>query len=97
MRIMFIREGSGVYSFGKRKVNIRIEKGKLIVRSGGGFTPIKAFIDLNTPPELDKVNRLDDAISHFHEWFKEQPDMQPKKDNSDIFEQLSQMKQTPVK
>ena len=37
LRIMFLRESPGIYNFGSKRVTIRIENDKLIVRVGGGF------------------------------------------------------------
>ena len=42
---MFIRESEGVYSFGSKRVYIKIEKGNTIkVRVGGGYMGIDEFI-----------------------------------------------------
>ena len=45
LKIMFMRESEGVYSFGSRKVNVRIEKGGIKIRVGGGYLSIDEFID----------------------------------------------------
>jgi intracellular sulfur oxidation DsrE/DsrF family protein len=46
LKIMFLRETEGVYFFGKKRVYIKIEKGKsLMVRVGGGYISIDEFID----------------------------------------------------
>jgi hypothetical protein len=58
LKIMFLRETEGVYFFGKKRVYIKIEKGKsLMVRVGGGYISIDEFIDQYTDLELDKVER----------------------------------------
>lgn len=52
LKIMFLRESEGVYQFGKRRVQIKAEKGgKLLVRVGGGFMHVKDFIEQFTVSE----------------------------------------------
>jgi len=57
LKIPFIRESTGVYSFGSKRVAIRIEKDKLNVRVGGGYLAIDDFIDQYTPLEMEKKDR----------------------------------------
>lgn len=45
LKIMFLRVEPGVYSFGSRKVALRVEQGKLKVRVGGGWVSIDEFLD----------------------------------------------------
>ena len=45
LKIMFMRETEGVYEFGSKRVNVRIEKGKIKIRVGGGFLSIDEFLD----------------------------------------------------
>ena len=45
LKIMFMRETSGVYEFGSKRVNVRIEKGKIKIRVGGGYLSIDEFLD----------------------------------------------------
>mmetsp|Transcript_26641 Transcript_26641/g.47932 ORF Transcript_26641/g.47932 Transcript_26641/m.47932 type:complete len:639 (+) Transcript_26641:22-1938(+) len=52
--VPFRREEPGVYFFGTKKVFIKIEQGKIIIRVGGGFMTIDEFIDIYTPIELEK-------------------------------------------
>jgi len=43
---MFLRESEGVYSFGQKRVYIKVEKGdQILVRVGGGFMHIDSFIE----------------------------------------------------
>ncbi|EAS04485.1 hypothetical protein TTHERM_00616600 (macronuclear) [Tetrahymena thermophila SB210] len=58
-RTLFIREGSGVYQFGSKKVYVKIEQDKVLIRTGGGFIGLEEFLDLYTPSELEKYNRND--------------------------------------
>ena len=45
LKIMFLRESSGVYTFGSKRINIKIESGKILIRVGGGYLSIDEFID----------------------------------------------------
>ena len=45
LKIMFMRESEGVYEFGSRRINVRIEKGKILIRVGGGYMAIDEFLD----------------------------------------------------
>ena len=45
LKIMFMRDSAGVYDFGTKRVNIRIEKGKIKIRVGGGYLSIDEFLD----------------------------------------------------
>lgn len=67
MKIMFLRESNGVYSFGQRKVHIKIEKGnQIFVRVGGGFLHVKDFINEFTKQELERLERRD-VLARFHD------------------------------
>ena len=59
LKIMFMRESTGVYEFGSKRVNVRIEKGRILIRTGGGFMSIDEFLDQYTPVELEKLERRD--------------------------------------
>lgn len=52
--MLFVRESEGVYTYGKRRVFIKIEKDSIIVRVGGGFLTIDEFIDNYSPYEVRK-------------------------------------------
>lgn len=55
----------GVYKFGLKKVNIKLEKGdQLLVRIGGGYMKIQKFMETYTHLELEKQDRCD-ALSKF--------------------------------
>ena len=45
MKIMFMRESSGVYSFGTKRINVEVLQNKIKVRVGGGYMSIDEFID----------------------------------------------------
>lgn len=58
-RTLFIREGAGVYQFGSKRVYVKIEQDKVLIRTGGGFIGLEEFLDLYTPSELEKYVRND--------------------------------------
>lgn len=56
---MFMRDSEGVYEFGSKRVNVRVEKNKIQIRVGGGYMSIDEFLDQHTPIELEKMERRD--------------------------------------
>lgn len=59
----FVRENTGIYYFGTRKVNISYERNKLTVKVGGGFLPIDEFIDNYIEIELEKFEKRHQDLS----------------------------------
>ena len=59
LKIMFLRESSGVYEFGTRRVEVNVKQGKILIRIGGGYMPIDEFLEQYTPQELEKIERRD--------------------------------------
>ena len=59
LKIMFQRESEGVYLFGTKRVNIRVDNNNINVRVGGGYLSIDEFLDQYTPTELEKLERKD--------------------------------------
>ena len=60
LNILFLRESTGVYQFGQKRVFIKIEKGnRILVKVGGGYLKIEDFIALYTPEEVEKTKRRD--------------------------------------
>lgn len=59
--IKFVRQDGGNYLFGTKKIYIKIETGRLLVRVGGGFTSIDEFLAIYTPVELDKKESSPDS------------------------------------
>ena len=59
LKIMFMRESEGVYSFGTKRVAVRVDKDRINIRVGGGYLSIDEFIDQYTPIELEKLGRKD--------------------------------------
>jgi hypothetical protein len=54
---LLIREGQGVYQFGSKKIYVKIDKEKILVRVGGGFISIQEFLDIYLPPEIEKLQK----------------------------------------
>ena len=66
LKIMFLRESEGVYRFGQKRVAIKIDSNNQpLIRIGGGFQPVKQFIEEHTQRELDILDRRD-AVVRFH-------------------------------
>ena len=42
---MFLRESTGIYEFGTKRVEVRVTKGKIMIRVGGGYIPIDEFLN----------------------------------------------------
>lgn len=63
---MFLKETEGVYQFGSKKVYVRVERDKIVVRVGGGYLSIDEFLDIYTPMELERIDR-NDPIKKFSE------------------------------
>ena len=62
MKVMFLREAEGIYRFGHKRVAIRVENNKIVVRVGGGYLSIDEFIDQYKPTELSRIERSRDPI-----------------------------------
>ena len=59
LKIMFMRESTGVYEFGTKRVEVKVTKGKILIRVGGGYMGIDEFLEQYTPLELEKIDRRD--------------------------------------
>ena len=40
-----MRESEGVYKFGSKRIAVKIEQDKIIIRVGGGYMSIDEFLD----------------------------------------------------
>ena len=58
-RQLFVREGEGVYQFWTKKIYIKMEQDKILIRSGGGYIGIEEFINLFSQREMDSLQRSD--------------------------------------
>ena len=66
LKIMFMRESSGVYQFGTKRVAVKVEKDSIKIRVGGGYLSIDEFLDQYTPVELERLERKD-PLKRFNE------------------------------
>lgn len=53
--IKFIRQEGGNYIFGSKKIYIKIENGRILIKVGGGFTSIEEFLSVYTQIEIEKA------------------------------------------
>lgn len=56
--IQFIRIGEGLYTFGTKKIAVKILNGKIVIRVGGGYLMIEEFLRLYTFSELKKLSEI---------------------------------------
>ena len=59
LKIMFMRESTGVYVFGSKRVMVKVERDKIQIKVGGGYLSIDEFLDRYTPEELARLERKD--------------------------------------
>jgi hypothetical protein len=59
LKIMFMRESTGVYEFGSKRVAVSVQRDKIQIKVGGGYLSIDEFLDQYTPSELDRLERRD--------------------------------------
>lgn len=57
IQVMFVRLSPGIYSFGSKKVCIKVDNGKINIRIGGGYLRIDEFLEKYTTVELEKSIR----------------------------------------
>ncbi|EAR93070.1 growth-arrest-specific protein 2 domain protein (macronuclear) [Tetrahymena thermophila SB210] len=58
--IKFVRIDEGLYNFGTKRIIVKLLKGKLVCRVGGGFMVIEEFLQLYTLQELIKMKQTGD-------------------------------------
>ena len=68
LKVMFMRESSGVYQFGTKRVYVKVEKDKIMIRVGGGYLSIDEFLDIYTPLEIEKLERKS-PLKKMTEWY----------------------------
>ena len=66
--VQFIREEPGIYFYGNKRVFVKVEAAKIILRIGGGYMRIEEFIKLFT---YEKLYKLDEY--QFEEKKEERP------------------------
>jgi esterase/lipase len=52
--LFFVREQEGIYTYGKKRLFIKVENDQVIVRVGGGYEKIDQFIESHCPFEVRK-------------------------------------------
>jgi len=57
LKVRFIRENEGVYTFGTKKIFVKLLDTGLKIRVGGGYLNIDEFLEQFTPIELEKLAR----------------------------------------
>lgn len=57
LSVMFVRLQPGIYSFGSKKVCVKVENGKINIRVGGGYMRIHEFLEKYTSMEFEKSVR----------------------------------------
>ena len=62
LKVMFLRSEPGVYTFGTKKVSVRLEQSRIKIRVGGGWISVDEFIDQYTGDELEKRKRHDPLL-----------------------------------
>ena len=55
LRVMFQRDFEGQYTFGTRKVHIKIEREKLMCKAGGAYLLIDKFLEVYMALETEKM------------------------------------------
>jgi len=56
--VPIFRLGNGNYVFGTKKIYVKVNNGRLVVRVGGGFMNFLEFMETSGPGELLKVQEL---------------------------------------
>ena len=45
LKIMFMRESEGVYEFGSKRIAVKVERDKIMIKVGGGYLSVDEFLD----------------------------------------------------
>ena len=51
-KCLFVREQAGVYSYFLKKVLMKVEENKIIIRVGGGYMSMEEFLERHNPIDL---------------------------------------------
>lgn len=54
MKVQFDREDQGIYNYGTKKIFVKLEQGKLLIRVGGGYMQVEDFVKLYSPIEIER-------------------------------------------
>lgn len=58
LRYMFQKEKDGVFTFGSKKITMKVENNILMCRTGGGYLTIEQFVHQYLNLELEKADRI---------------------------------------
>ena len=61
--IKFIKESEGIYSFGSKRVFIKLENNKIFIRIGAGFMTLEEFLKVYLPLETEKLSKTKELES----------------------------------
>ena len=59
LKLMFMRQKEGQYEFGTRSLMLKVMRGSIQIKIGGGYQPIDEFLPQALPVELEKLERKD--------------------------------------
>jgi|TARA_B110000285_G_C14987377_1_gene544543 hypothetical protein len=59
LKVRFVRENEGVYTFGTKKIFVKLLDTGLKIRVGGGYLNIEEFLEQFTDVEWEKLARRD--------------------------------------
>ena len=59
LKLMFLRVQEGVYEFGSRTLMLKLMRGSIQIKIGGGYQPIDEFLPTALPVELEKLEKKD--------------------------------------
>ncbi|KAL4442605.1 hypothetical protein ABPG74_007007 [Tetrahymena malaccensis] len=97
--IKFVRIDEGLYNFGTKRIIVKLLKGKLVCRVGGGFMVIEEFLQLYTLQELIKMKQTGDYSLLNYPISEEKIDQLIQQDiqfNQQQYKQLSEQTNTGV-
>jgi len=57
-KMLFVREGAGIYTYCKKKVFLKSKSDQLIIRVGGGYMSLDEFIENFNPFQFWKPKNL---------------------------------------
>lgn len=56
LKVQFDREDHGIYNFGTKKIFVKLEQGRLLIRVGGGYMQVEDFVKMYSPVELERFS-----------------------------------------
>lgn len=76
-KCLFVREQEGIYSYFFKKVIMKVEENKIIIRVGGGFMSLEEFLEVNNPLEQSRrlinqaslLRQSNQSVSNMRDYF----------------------------